>query len=137
MTTSVPVFFSSAMRSAGGAAPGASGARTRSAHRPLADIAALAERIFTETDDEVDSWFPEKIGGRVRIDFSDGSFEEELVEDCRGTPGNPMSAQELDAKARAVASMSMAEAKFDRLIATVRCLEDLEDARELGDALRG
>ena len=31
----------------------------------------------------------------------------------------------------------MAEAKFDRLIATVRCLEDLEDARELGDALRG
>lgn len=101
------------------------------------DIAALAERIFTETDDEVDSWFPEKIGGRVHIDFSDGSFEEELVEDCRGTPGNPMSAQELDAKARAVASMSMAEAKFDRLIATVRCLEDLEDARELGDALRG
>lgn len=101
------------------------------------DIAALAERIFTETDAEVDGWFPEKIGGRVRIEFTDGGREEELVEDCRGTPGNPMSAEELEAKARAVASLSMSEAKFDAVIATVRTLQDVSDVRILGDVLRG
>ena len=73
----------------------------------------------------------------MRIEFADGGVEEELVEDCRGTPGNPMSAAELETKARAVASMSMTEAKFDILIAAVRSLETLADVRELGDALRG
>ena len=101
------------------------------------DITALAERIFTEIDEEGDSWFPEKSGGRVRIEFADGGVEEELVENCRGTPLNPMSAAELETKARAVASMSMTEAKFDILIAAVRSLETLADVRELGDALRG
>ena len=101
------------------------------------DIAALAERIFTETDEEVDAWFPEKIGGRVRIDFTDGGTEEELVEDCRGTPGNPMNAGELEAKARAVAGMSMGAGKFDTVIAAVRSLDTMRDVRELGDALRG
>ena len=101
------------------------------------DIAAMAERIFTETDDEVDGWFPEKIGGRVRIDFTDGGTEEELVEDCRGTPGNPMSAEELEAKARAVASLSMDETKFETVIAAVRTLEEMPDVRALGYALRG
>lgn len=101
------------------------------------EVAALAERIFTETDEEVDAWFPEKIGGRVRIDFTDGTAEEELVEDCRGTPGNPMSAEELEAKARAVAGMSMDAAKFETVIAGVRSLEDIPDVRTLGDALRG
>jgi 2-methylcitrate dehydratase PrpD len=100
-------------------------------------IGALAERIFTETDEKVDSWFPEKIGGRVRIEFVDGSTEEELVEDCRGTPGNPMNAEELEAKARAVASMSMETGKFDEVIKAVRSLEDIADVRTLGDALRG
>ena len=101
------------------------------------DIAAMAERIFTETDQEVDGWFPEKIGGRVRIDFTDGSAEEELVEDCRGTPGNPMSSEELESKARAVASLSMDAAHFDQVVAAVRELETLADVRELGDTLRG
>jgi 2-methylcitrate dehydratase PrpD len=101
------------------------------------DIAALAERIFTETDEEVDGWFPEKIGGRVRIDFTDGSVDEDLVEDCRGTPGNQMSAEELEAKARAVASLSMDEAKFETVIKAVRSLEEIPDARALGDVLRG
>ncbi len=101
------------------------------------EIATLAERIFTQTDDEVDRWFPKKIGGRVRIEFTDGSMEEELVEDCRGTPGNPMSADELEAKARAVAAMSMDADKFDIVAAAIRSLEDMADVRELGDALRG
>ena len=101
------------------------------------EIVALAERIFTEKDEEVESWFPEKIGGRVRIEFTDASVEEELVEDCRGTPGNPMSAGELEAKARAVSAMSMDADRFDAVVAAVRSLEDMDDVRALGDALRG
>ena len=63
------------------------------------EIDALAERIFTKTDDEVQSWFLETLGARVIIRFEDGSVLEELIRDCRGSPGNPKSALELVTKA--------------------------------------
>ena len=100
-------------------------------------IATLAERIFIELDPTVDAWFPEKIGGRVGIEFTDGGAQEALVVDCRGTPGNPMDAAEREAKARAVAAMAMDADKFERVIAAVRSLEDIGNVRKLGDALRG
>ena len=100
------------------------------------EIGLLAERIFTEIDDEVQAWFPETLGGRVTITFKDGSVEEELIRDCRGSPGNPMLAEELEAKARNIASMSMAADKFDKLVDAVRSLDEMPDMRALGDLLR-
>ena len=101
------------------------------------EIVALAERIFTETDDEVQGWFPETLGARVIIRFKDGSVEEELIRDCRGSPGNPMSALELETKARNIAGMSMGTEEFQKVIDAVRSLEAMSDVRALGDLLRG
>ena len=71
------------------------------------EIVALAERIFTNTDEEMQSWFPKTFGARVTIKFKDGSVEEELISDCRGSPGNLMTADELETKARNIARMSV------------------------------
>ncbi len=101
------------------------------------EIVSLAERIFTDTDEEVQSWFPETLGARVTIKFKDGSVEEALIRDCRGSPGNPMTAAELEAKARNIAGMSMAPDSFQAVIDAVRSLDTLADARVLGDLIRG
>lgn len=100
------------------------------------EIVALAERIFTNTDEEVQSWFPETLGARVTIKFKDGQTEEEVVRDCRGSPGNPMTAEELETKARNIAGMSMSEQSFQKVIDIVRSLESVSDIRSLGDLLR-
>ncbi|MGB0554556.1 MAG: MmgE/PrpD family protein [Alphaproteobacteria bacterium] len=99
-------------------------------------IVSLAEFIFTDTDEEVQSWFPETLGARVTIKFKDGSVEEELIRDCRGSPGNPMTAEELETKARNIASMSMTADKFQGIIDAVRGVDTMPNARKLGDLLR-
>ena len=99
-------------------------------------IVALAERIFMNTDEEVQSCFPETLGARVTIKFKDGRVEEELFRDCRGSPGNPMTTDELEMKARNIARMSMSAEKFERIIEAVHSLESLRDMRSLGDLLR-
>ncbi|MED5357748.1 MAG: hypothetical protein VYD85_04935, partial [Pseudomonadota bacterium] len=96
----------------------------------------LAERIFTNTDEEVQSCFPETLGARVTIKFKDGRVEEELFRDYRGSPGNPMTTDELEMKARNIARMSMSAEKFERIIEAVHSLESLRDMRSLGDLLR-
>jgi 2-methylcitrate dehydratase PrpD len=101
------------------------------------EIVALAERIFTEKDDEVNDWFPEKIGARITIAFTDGTTDTALVEDCRGTPGNPMSREELEAKARGIAGMSMPAADIERMIAACGALETMGDVGELTEVMRG
>jgi 2-methylcitrate dehydratase PrpD len=100
------------------------------------EIISLAEHIFTNTDEEVQSWFPETLGARVTIKFKDGSVEEELIRDCRGSPGNPMTAEELETKARNIAGMSMTAESFQGVINAVRGLETMPNARKLGDLLR-
>ena len=99
-------------------------------------IVSLAEFIFTDTDEEVQSWFPETLGARVTIKFKDGSVEEELIRDCRGSPGNPMTAEELETKARNIASISMTADKFQGIIDAVRGVDTMPNARKLGDLLR-
>ena len=100
------------------------------------EIVSLAERIFTDTDEEVQSWFPETLGARVTIKFKDGSVEEELIRDCRGSPGNPITAEELETKARNIAGMSMTANKFQGVIDAVRGIDTMPNARKLGDLLR-
>ena len=99
-------------------------------------IVSLAEFIFTDTDEEVQSWFPETLGARVTIKFKDGSVEEELIRDCRGSPGNPMTAEELETKARNIPGMSMTADKFQGIIDAVRDVDTMPNARKLGDLLR-
>jgi 2-methylcitrate dehydratase PrpD len=100
------------------------------------EIMSLAERIFTDKDEEVQAWFPETLGARVTIKFKDGNVEEELIRNCRGSPGNPMTAEELETKAHNIAGMSMTADSFQGVIDAVRGLDTMPNARKLGDLLR-
>ena len=96
--------------------------------RQLADV---AKRVSIETDSEIDRLFPQKVGGKVRLEFHDGSTECETVEDARGTPGNPMSSGELRDKIHRVASLVMAPERVDQLIAAVAAIDQQDDLHGL------
>jgi len=99
-------------------------------------IARLSEKIQVERDQYIDSLFPEKIGGKVTIKMKGGERYSETVEDCRGTPLNPMTKEEHENKVRNVARVNLSKEQVDRIIATVDHLEDLRDVRELAALLK-
>jgi 2-methylcitrate dehydratase PrpD len=99
-------------------------------------IANLSKKIRVEKDEYIDSLFPGKIGGKVTMKMKDGRSYSETVEDCRGTPLNPMSKVELENKVRNVARMTVGEAQINRIIEMVNHLEDVKDVRQLADLLR-
>ena len=98
-------------------------------------VAEVAKRVCIETDAEIDRWFPQKVGGKVRVDFRDGSSESETVEDCRGTPGNPMSESELREKIHGVATLVMSAERVDQLIDAVASIDRQDDLRGLARVL--
>ena len=100
-------------------------------------IANLSKKIRVEKDEYIDSLFPGKIGGKVTMKMKDGRSYSETVEDCRGTPLNPMSKVELENKVRNVARMTVGEAKINRIIEMVNHLEDVKDVGELAALLKG
>lgn len=99
-------------------------------------LAELAQRIRIEVNEAIDRQFPGKIGGTVTLRTKDGRRFSETVEDCRGTPGNPMSEDERLDKARRVAGMTMPADKVERLIQAVERLEAMENVRAMGKLVK-
>jgi 2-methylcitrate dehydratase PrpD len=99
-------------------------------------VAEMATKVRLEVDPHIDSLFPGKIGGRVTIVMKDGQRFSQTVEDCRGTPGNPMTEEERLEKVRGVASLVMASEKVERLIETVNDLERVADLRDVARLLK-
>ena len=100
-----------------------------------AELAALARRVTVGVDPVVDGYYPSKIGGRVTIHFADGTSDDETIEDCRGTPNNPMSPEEMRVKVHAVAGLAMEVSNVDRLIELVDQLDSLPDVQPLSALL--
>lgn len=72
----------------------------------------------------------------VQVTLSDGSHFTEHVDAVRGTAENPMSREEVVAKARDLMSPVLGEAKSSNLIAKVLSLENLKTVRELRPLLQ-
>lgn len=99
-------------------------------------VAEMATKVRLEVDPHIDSLFPGKIGGRVTIVLKDGQRFSQTVEDCKGTPGNPMTEGERLEKVREVAGLVMASEKVERLIETVNDLERVADLRDVARLLK-
>jgi 2-methylcitrate dehydratase PrpD len=67
----------------------------------------------------------------VEIELENGKTVRHHAKAVRGTPDNPMSAQEIEAKALDLMAPVIGEARAEQLIATVREIEDLRSASEL------
>ena len=103
----------------------------------MADPATLRERAKIELvhDRELDRFLPVRVA-IVEIELEDGTRLSERVEAVRGTPRNPMSRDEVIAKARDLVAPVLGAQTSQRLIETVYGIEQISDIRRLQPLLR-
>jgi 2-methylcitrate dehydratase PrpD len=72
----------------------------------------------------------------VEVTLTDGTHLSERVEHVRGTPDNPMTREEVVAKARELMTPVLGAAKTSKLIDRVLGLDNVKDIRELRPLLQ-
>ena len=94
--------------------------------------AVLKERAKVELvfDEELEKLIPKR-PTIIEVKFTDGTQLTERVDAVRGTPDNPMTKDEVAAKARDLVAPSLGAAKADKLIATIWNIEAVKNIREL------
>ena len=101
------------------------------------DPAVLRERAKIELmpDAELEKLLPKRVAV-VEVTFTDGTRLSERVDAVRGTAENPMSREEVVAKARDLMASVLGAANSTNLINKVLALESLKDIRELRPLLQ-
>jgi 2-methylcitrate dehydratase PrpD len=97
-------------------------------------VLAVKSRIKLEPDPELTHARPRR-QGIVEVYTRDGRTLRVHVKSVRGTADNPMSDQEVEAKARDLVAPVLGSEKCEKLLALVKNLERLENVRDLGAAL--
>jgi len=103
----------------------------------LKDPATLRERAKVQLipDQELERLMPLRVA-IVNITLADGSHFTQRVDNVRGTPENPMTRDEIIAKANDLIAPILGDAKSSKLIETVFRLEAVSDVRELRPLLQ-
>ena len=103
----------------------------------MKDPAVLRERAKVELvpDAELEKLIPVRVA-IVEITFADGTQISERVEHVRGTPDNPMTREEVVAKARELMAPVLGAQVCSNLIERVLTLESVKNIRELRPLLR-
>jgi 2-methylcitrate dehydratase PrpD len=99
------------------------------------DVLAVKARITLELDAALAQARPRR-QGIVEIRTRDGRVVREHVKTVRGTADNPMSDEEIEAKARDLIAPVLDTNRCENLLALVRNLEAVADVRELRPLLR-
>ncbi len=103
----------------------------------MQDPAVLHERakIQLVPDAELEKLLPKRVA-IVEVTFTDGTHLSERVDAVRGTAENPMSREEVVAKARDLMASVLGAATSTNLITKVLALETVKDIRELRPLLQ-
>ena len=111
----------------------------RAAHdKPrMQDPTVLRERAKIQliADDELERRLPTRVG-IVDVTLKDGTHLSERVDNARGTPENPMTREEVVAKARDLMVPILGAEKCSKLIARTLDLENVKNVRELRPLLQ-
>ena len=104
----------------------------------MQDGAILRERAKVELvpDEELEKLIPVRVA-IVEVTLTDGTRLTERVEHVRGTPENPMTRDEVVAKARELMAPVLGAATSSNLIERVLALDTVKDVRELRPLLQG
>ena len=104
----------------------------------MEDPAILRERAKVQLvpDEELEKLIPVRVA-IVEVTLTDGTRFTERVEHVRGTPENPMTRDEVVAKARELMSPVLGAATCSKLIERVLALDTVKDIRELRPLLQG
>ncbi len=104
----------------------------------MQDPAILRERAKVQLvpDEELEKLIPVRVA-IVEVTLNDGTRLSERVEHVRGTPENPMTRDEVVAKARELMTPVLGAATCSNLIERVLALDTVKDVRELRPLLQG
>jgi 2-methylcitrate dehydratase PrpD len=103
----------------------------------MQDAGLLRERAKVELvpDEELERLYPQRVT-IVEITFADGTKLTEKVGAVRGTPDNPMTREEVVAKARDLMTPVLGATKSASLIERVLSIETMKNVRELRPLLQ-
>ncbi len=103
----------------------------------MQDAAVLRQRAKVElkADEELDKLHPARVS-IVEVTLADGTKLSERVEAVRGTAENPMTREEVIAKARELTTPILGADKSAKLIQKILALETVKDVRELRPLLQ-
>src|SRR5450759_3036193 len=104
----------------------------------MQDPAILRERAKVQLvpDEELERLIPVRVA-IVEVTLNDGTLLSERVEHVRGTPENPMTRDEVVAKARELMAPVLGASTCSTLIERVLTLDNVKDVRELRPFLQG
>jgi len=104
----------------------------------MQDPAVLRERAKVQLvpDEELEKLIPVRVA-IVEVTLTDGTRLTDRVEHVRGTPENPMTRDEVVAKARELMTPVLGAATCTNLIERVLALDSVKDVRELRPLLQG
>ena len=89
-------------------------------------LEALISKVDVVVDPDMDAIYPGRYAGTVQIHLRDGRVLRERVDESRGMPENPMTPDELSAKARSLVAASAGADKVEPLLDAVNGLFDAE-----------
>jgi 2-methylcitrate dehydratase PrpD len=98
-------------------------------------ILAMMPKVRLKVDREIEENHWDR-AARVTIGLANRQRESKLVIHFKGTPRNPLSQSEVEAKARTLTRDILSAAKLERLIDTIENLEKLDDVSSIGENLR-
>jgi 2-methylcitrate dehydratase PrpD len=103
----------------------------------MQDPAILRERAKVElvADEELERLLPTRVGV-VEVELVDGTHLIERVENARGTPENPMTRDEVVAKALGLMSPVLGAATATKLIDRLLNIDSVKNVRELRPLLQ-
>ena len=103
----------------------------------MRDPAVLRQRakVALVGDDELEKLLPKRVA-IVEVTLADGRVVSERVDTVRGTTGNPMTRDEIIAKARDLMVPVLGAAKFEQLTAKIFALETVKSIAELRPLLQ-
>jgi 2-methylcitrate dehydratase PrpD len=103
----------------------------------MQDPAILREEAKIELigDEELEKLLPTRVGV-VEIELTDGTRLSERVENARGTPENPMTREEIVAKARSLMTPVLGTPTATKLIDRLLDIESIKNIRELRPLLQ-
>jgi len=98
-------------------------------------ILAMMRKVRLKVDHEIEEKGWDR-AARVTVALANKQRPSKLVIDFKGTPRNPMSQSEVENKARKLTRAILSEPKLQRLVETVKNLENIKDVSSIGGLLR-
>lgn len=99
------------------------------------EVLSVAQRVRCQVDLEAERLWPDRFPCEVQVKRTDGSVVGARVEWHKGTPENPLTAEELDTKFLALSTPVIGEEGALRSLEILKSLRHLEDIQQLCMAL--